>query len=232
MRYSILHPREIILGILCLAITLMILMAGLWPFNFWPENKVNWLKDGNGVHFSGRGIILSEPVANTSQSSFLKTGPMTLEIWLQPDTESQRNVPRILSLYAGRESEEFFIGQWKSALILRTKFLSPEKVWTYQWVGVANVLLKGQRRFIAITSSEKGTYIYIDGRLEKTSPDFAFIPKDGTALNQMILGNSPEGKAYWRGSISGLAIYNRSLGAVQVKHHCRGWTSGKVSSLS
>ena len=32
------------LGGICLAILIIILIAGLWPFNFFPENKVTWFK--------------------------------------------------------------------------------------------------------------------------------------------------------------------------------------------
>ena len=34
---------------LCLAVLLSILVAGLWPFNFFPENRVEWLPDRDGV---------------------------------------------------------------------------------------------------------------------------------------------------------------------------------------
>ena len=63
----------------------MILVAGLWPFNFWPKNEVEWLKDRNGVHFYGQGIIFSALDPGSSQSPLLPDGPITIEIWLRPD---------------------------------------------------------------------------------------------------------------------------------------------------
>jgi len=40
-----------LLGSICFAILIIILIAGLWPFNFFPKNKVTWLPDKNGVFF-------------------------------------------------------------------------------------------------------------------------------------------------------------------------------------
>lgn len=228
---QILNPSKNTLGIFCLSVTLAILTAGLWPFNFWPENKVKWLKDENGVNFYGRGIIISEPSSNNPQFPLFHSGPITLGIWLQPDNEPNSYLPRILSAYDGKGSEEFFLAQWKSTLILRTKVLSPKNIWTYRGIGIGNVLLKGQRPFIAITSDDKGTSIYVDGKLEGSYPDFSFIPKDRTILNQIILGNSPTGGQHWTGNLLGLAFYNHSLTNEQACQHFQEWLMKNESAL-
>jgi hypothetical protein len=49
-----------LLGIICLLITVTLLVAGLWPFNFIPGNKVEWLQNGNGSRFYGQGIVFSQ----------------------------------------------------------------------------------------------------------------------------------------------------------------------------
>ena len=225
MKRNLFDINKKILFILCLLYALGLLCVGLWPFNFWPENKVEWLKDRNGVHFYGQGIIYS--TIPLFQSSNIPNKSITLELWLQPDSEPHPYLPHILSLYDGKESEEFFVGQWKSHLILRTKVLSPKSGQAYREVGVRNALPKGQSRFIAITSDGKGTCIYVDGRLEKTYADFSFIPKDRKISNQIILGNSPTGKGYWTGNIFGLAVYNRSLSSEQVFQHFQSGMTGK-----
>jgi hypothetical protein len=216
-------------GILCLLVTIGIIVAGLWPFDFWPENKVKWLKDRNGVHFYGQGIIYS--TFPLFQPSNIPNKSIALELWLQSDVEPDSYLPRILSLYDGKESEDFFVGQWKSHLILRGKVLSAKSGRVYREVGVRNALAKGQSRFIAITSDEKGTSIYVDGKLEKTYSDFSFIPKDRMTSGQIILGNSPRGKDYWTGYIFGLAIYQISLTTEEVSEHFQQGMNGKTPSL-
>ena len=71
-------PGKRTLGILCIASTLLILVAGLWPFNFWPENKVEWLKTERGVHFYGQGIIYS--TIPLFQPSNIPNKSITLEL--------------------------------------------------------------------------------------------------------------------------------------------------------
>jgi len=230
MEHQVLHPRKDILGILCLVITSMILVVGLWPFNFWPKNKVEWLKGENGVHFYGQGIIFSKQIISNPKRPLFLERPISIEIWFQPDSEPHSGLPRIFSLYDGKESEMYFLAQWKSTLILRTKTLQPNARWFYTGGGVGNALPKGQRRFITITVEEKGTSIYIDGRLEQVLPYYSFVPKNAATINQIVLGNSPEGKNYWVGIIYGFAIYNRSLPAERVFRNFQIWTNGNLLS--
>lgn len=209
----------------------MILVAGLWPFNFWAKNEVDWLKDRNGVHFYGQGIIFSAPEPGTSQSPLFPDGPITIELWLQPESGTYPYLPRILSVYDGKESEVFFLGQWKSHFAVSTQDLDAKGQRIYRNTGVENALSKGQERHIAITADEIGTRIYIDGSLGLVYPNYSFLPKDRKTLKQIILGNSPTGKGYWKGNIYSLAIYQRSLTGEQVKQHFQDWINGKPPSL-
>jgi len=43
-----------LLGGICLTILVIILIAGIWPFNFFPKNKVCVLQDKNGVYFPAK----------------------------------------------------------------------------------------------------------------------------------------------------------------------------------
>ena len=114
----------------CLFTLAMILGAGLWPFNFWAKNEGDWLKDRNGVHFYGQGIIFSAPEPGSSESPLFPDGPITIELWLQPESDTYPYLPRILSVYDGKESEVFFLGQMKSSIYCRHRteisIVSPE----------------------------------------------------------------------------------------------------------
>jgi len=56
---DLLNPRKNFFGFICLMITAVIFLSGLWPFDFWPENKVKWLQDQNGVEFYGQALIFT-----------------------------------------------------------------------------------------------------------------------------------------------------------------------------
>ncbi len=215
----------------CLFTIIIILVAGLWPFNFFPKNEVQWLKERNGIHFYGRGIIFGPPPTNNPSPPLFPGGPVTIELWLQPDTEPGSSLPRILSIYDARDGEDFFIGQWKSELILLKRTLNAEGKVSYREVGVANALPLGQRRLIAITSDRRKTSIYIDGRLEKHFPNLTLVPIDEKNANQIVLGNSPTGKEYWKGFLFGLAIYHDSLSSDIITQNYQNWISGKPPSI-
>ena len=228
MNYQHLLFCEKSVKISVLLIIIVIFMAGLWPFTIWPQNEVRWLKESKGIQFYGRGIIYSPSPTDSPSSSFFSAGSFTIELWVQPDTESYGYVSRIFSIYDSLESEEFFIGQWKSYLILRKRILSAEGKETYQEVAVANALQKGKRCFISITSDTQNTFAYIDGRLEKIFPKFSLSPKIPKNANQIILGNSPTGKSHWLGTLLGLAIYSEMLSPCMIHQNFKKWISGKT----
>jgi len=213
--------KSIFLGIICLVIFAGIIVAGLWPFKFWPENKVEWLKDQNGVRFYGQGIIYSEKeiaMAPSFRSSNLPS-PISVEICLQPETEASSHIGRILSFFDGQGSESFFIGQWRPHLILGKGIHGKD---TYREIGIRDVLKKAEKRFVAITSGVDGTRIYVDGILLKSSPRFHLFPINEKPSGKIALGASPTGSEYWTGNILSLAIYDRVLTGQEVSTHSHG----------
>jgi len=208
-----LSGRKYLFGALCLAMTAAILVAGLWPFNFRPENKVRWLKDQNGVEFYGQTIIFSQAPAPYSLH------PCSVELWLQPTAEDSPHIGHIFSFFDDKKAETFFIGQWKSHLILG-KGIHGKK--TYREIGVRDVLKKGERRFVTIASGADGTNLYVDGILMKSSPRFHLFSMNEKPSGKILLGNSPRGSEYWRGNLLSLAIYDRALIGEEVSEYSHG----------
>jgi hypothetical protein len=194
-------------------IFVIILIAGLWPFDFWPENKVRWLKDQNGFQIYGQAIIFSQVPAPYSLH------PCSVELWLQPTTEDSSHIGHILSIIDDQGSENFFVGQWKSHLILG-KGIHGKK--TYREIGIRDVLKKGEKRFVTITSGVDGTRIFVDGINLKSSPRFQLFSMDENPSGKIVLGNSLAGSQYWTGNLFRLAIYDRVLTGQEVSTHFHG----------
>jgi hypothetical protein len=210
---KLLNATKNVLGLICLVITAGILLAGLWPLDFWPKNKVRWLKDQNGIQFFDRAIIYS--TIPSFQSSSFPMESFSLEIWLQPERESYDYAAPILSFYDQQKTENMTLSQWKSTFIAQGRIQNryPER---YPKVGVEDALLKGVKRLFTVTSGPEGTKIYVDGKLTGNDPKFnLFLGNEGN-IGQLVLGNSPKGSQYWTGNLTGLAIYNRSLNEEQV----------------
>ncbi len=235
---DLLNFRKNLLGLICLVITAMIFLAGLWPFNFWPENKVRWLKDQNGVEFYGQGIVFSalpsvfavltrdSQLATRNklltnaippfQHSNIPVNSISIELCLQSTTEETPHLGHIFSFLDEQGSETFFVGQWRSHLLLG-KGVHGKK--NYRELGIRDVLKKGDKRFVTITSGVDGTSIYVDGNLLKTNPRFRLFSMNEKPSGRIVLGNSPKGSEYWTGNLLSLAIYDSTLTGEEVSRH-------------
>ena len=214
------------LGVICLALCIIIFLAGLWPLNFHPVNKVEWLQDKNGIHFGGRGIVYSPEPFNDHKQALFQNRSISIEVLLQPETvpRCRSYIGQIFSLYNNSNKSEYFsLSQWKSSLLIRKRSVNSKKHRDYEEIGQRNALPMGKIRFVTITSNKNGTAIYIDGKLTKFSSNYTLIGKNKRLFGQIILGNSPTGKNVWTGNLFGLAIYNQSLKADQVFQHYQTW---------
>jgi VanZ family protein len=208
-----------LLGGICLTILIIILIAGIWPFNFFPKNKVVWLQDKNGVYFSSQGMILSPDPLNDQQQSLLNKKSITIEILIHPTEEPPDNINRILSIYDGEGSEITFLGQWKKDLIIQSRIRKPVGNILHSEIGADDAFGKDQDYLLSITSGTEGTAIYINGQLARSYPRHRLLGSVTSKKIGFILGNSPVGKNSWKGRITRLAIYNRTITADQIVKH-------------
>jgi hypothetical protein len=214
-------------GFICLVIIAGILIAGLWPFNFIPTNKVEWTGNRNGLRFYGQGLVHSpEPLNMPGTAS--RGESATIEILVQPHQESNKGVTSILTLFDS-QSERFIFCQWKTMLIIRVPSAKGDSPKRFREVGIAGALEKDKSHLITVTSRKKTTDIYLDGILKKSVSNFSLIPRDRGISGRLVLGNSPEGINPWNGSILGLAVHDHILSSREILDHYRAWkTRGQL----
>ncbi len=211
------NPGTKRLCLLCLLVTGLIFLAGLWPLKFNPPNRVAWLKGGRGLHFSGRGIAYSPGVAAGAE----RQEAFSIELFFRPLKDQACSVAPVLSLVDEGETPMLMIGQWRSHVIIRGKAGE---------IDSGNILTIGKRALVTITTGEEGTTLYIDGRAVKVYPGLDLAgPQWSTS--RILLGNSPTGKAHWTGDILGLAVYDRPLKADEAYLDHRAWASGRMKRL-
>jgi len=231
---NLLDERPGLTGAVCLLILLVILVAGLWPFNFFPKNKVIWLPDRDGVFLFGQqSMIISADNTQKGQPPPFPTRSMTLELWLRPAMETG-NAPSILTLYDGKTPELLAIKQWRSHLAIWSRADDPiarKRGKPYQEMGFRNALLKGRDAFITIASSAEGTILYLNGEQAQTYPRRRLLAGTPQGNIRLILGNSPTGDSDWAGSIMGLALYNRTLTPDQVARDYQSWLQNDSFSI-
>jgi hypothetical protein len=212
------------LGVLCAAVVIGILTAGLWPFHA-PKNDVRWVNNSNGIHFGKHGIILSPDAFG---STGLKDGTScSVEIWLQPDHSDTGGT--VFAFYTPQNHKVAFAAyQSVDDLFLRRVTVDGQRRAIAKFY-IGQVFREDKQLFVTITSSAQGTVVYVNGALARTSPQFGLTSKDLTG--QLVVGNHPLADDGWQGQVKGLAIYNREFTAAEVLQHYDAWTTNQTAEI-
>jgi VanZ like family/Concanavalin A-like lectin/glucanases superfamily len=213
-----------VLGVLCAAILVGILTAGLWPFHS-PKNEVSWSSNGNGLRFGRNGLILS---ADTFGSAALKEeSPCSLEIWVQPEFGDIGGT--ILAFYRPESRiVTFSVHQSIDDLFLRRVTIYGQHRAKNKFY-VEQLFRTNKQLFITISSNTQSTSVYVNGVLAHRSPMFGLSSKDLTG--QLVVGNHPLVDNGWQGQLKGLAIYGRELTAAEVLQRYQDWTTNQRADI-
>jgi VanZ family protein len=212
----------------CVALWIGLLVAGLWPFNFFPKNKVEWLEDGNGIHFDWHGQIYTTASAELLESAVDSSAnnSFSIEIWLRPDKAYSWGT--VLSIYDPARLETFRINQSLTDLVLRGDFRGQNLQPGFKPVWMSEIFKNGQARFVTITSGPPGTTVYLEGAREHSTP---YAPLAGNFSGRLIVGHSGSENSSWAGTLLALAIYDRALAADEVARHYKAWTEKRAGDL-
>jgi VanZ family protein len=200
-----------VLPFVCLVVSIGLLIAGLWPFRFLPPNNVHWIAGQPGLRFDRYGIVVANsPLFGPDRPSD-PAKPFSIAIDLRPAEEPDNSLPRIFSVYDAQGRELFFIGQWKSELIVRISVAKDRTGRGYQEIGIGN-FSKGARKTYVLHFDSRGIVIFSGGKTVAArfdDPRSALSDMHGPA--GVVLGNSPSGRAPWQGDILSLSISNGAL---------------------
>jgi VanZ family protein len=203
------------LRIVFLLVLVATIFAGLYPFNFIPNNRVQWLSNEPGLFFNGTGIAYTDML-----EPFLLDKAISIQLLIK-ERRGSRNwgAKEILSFYDGPDSPPLLVGQWGGRIFLYSRFEKNDGERWYKLFRTKNRFPRGKDHFVTVTFDEHEKAIYIDGQLSRVKKvelkDKAHLQFSG----RLIIGSSPRGKKGWSGEIKGLAIYNRILLPDQIAMH-------------
>jgi len=216
---SVAPPTSRILGAICIALVFGLLVAGLWPFNFFPDNDVHWMTDENGLRFG------KQPATVFSSGYFQKQEPTSafcsIEIWLQPARTYVHRSVTVLAFYDPASTMQFRLVQYRDDLFARRDYKNREGPSDAPEIDIAHAFHNNQQTFITITSDAKSTSFYVNGAFVDLSRHFGFTCKD--LAGQLVIGNSPAFYDPWHGKLLGLAVYGQHLTSDQVSRHYQTW---------
>jgi VanZ family protein len=211
-------------------ILVSLLVAGLYPFKFFPKNQVFWLRDSTGVILRPHAeIVGSSPLASGNNANSDNSGHgITLELWVASLSEDD-DVKDLLSIYVTRTREPFAVEAWGKRLIVGGIFRDTQGHRKFRRVGIENTFAPGARRFVTLTSGPDGTKIYLEGKLEQHTPGLTLEHNnfDGTVL----LGQTASARQAWGGCFKGLAFYRDELTPDEVSANVSSWQRGDWTEL-
>jgi VanZ family protein len=199
------------LEIICIAVVVVILSLGLWPFHV-PGNNVSWLEKSNGIRLGRYSTVIGRAALPAGRNG----SGVTLEVWLQAARPWTSGT--FLSIVHPDGSSAFEMRQ--SLIDLRLERVSSQG---RRSVSVDEVFHPKKPRYITVTSGASGAAIYIDGVPAKTVPHWR-IPAAALA-GTVILGDAPWQSDSWSGTLMGVAFYDEELTPGEVLKHFRGWTT-------
>ena len=212
-------------GGIALALVAVFLVAGWWPFERHPPNRVGWLTGRPGLHFRPNAIAVDTAARPFGATGEATDAGFTLELWLEAERVSDDDCAHILTVHDGRMPSNLVLCQWQSELILRVRSAAG----SVMEVGSPSALRVRQRRFVTVVADAHGTSFYLDGAPAGHFPSF-MVPA-GILEGRLLLGDSAVGKQGWTGNLMGLAIFDRALGAEEVARDYREWTGGESDRI-
>ena len=214
-------PRFKLLAVVCLSLWLGLLSFGLWPFDFFPKNKVQWLHNQNGLHFDRYGQVYSPAPWDLNSSSVpANNGSLSVEIWLRSWEKVYPQVSAIFSVENPASQGNFVIAQSGSDLFVGGQFrdksdrIGARKLW------LAEACRNAEPRFITLTSGPEGTTLYLEGVFQHRYP-IALTRENFSG--RLLLGHPAAGHQAWTGDLFGLAIYDHALTMEDVGKHYKAW---------
>jgi VanZ family protein len=211
------HVSRKIVTLLTVGIWIGIFVAGLWPFNFVPKNRMHWLPDRAGLHFDGYGQVYSSVPVSSSRGPD-GAAEATIEMVFTP-SKSYNDASTIFAL-VNQNEVSFAIGQSLTDLFLQGSFTQgggkPKvKLW------IDDVCGHAQELFVTVTLDMRHVDVYLDGQLARSFP--ASTQADNLS-GKVLVGHSVKGGGEWSGSVARLAIFAGTLDTAEISRRYEQWT--------
>jgi len=212
-------PKRLIFRLLLFLYCLLLLIFGLYPFEFKSlciTNKINWLADKTGIQISPcREIASKEPPKELSKS-FIDAKGFTIEVYISVDDIEQFGPARIVTYSLDPYQRNFTLGQEDDSLILRLRTTESDENGVYPHFRANKVFEADKKQHLTVTYDGMSEKLYVDGKLREISSAL-----EGTFFNWnskafFVLGNEFTGDRSWRGKLYLVALYNRVLGDEEI----------------
>jgi hypothetical protein len=205
----------------------IILVVGLKPLRFHPQNGAQWIGRQNGISFEPpRGLVFSHEPLNRILGR-CENG-CSIEMLVSPATVGNDDPAYILNDDDSGRGPNFTIFQESADLMLQAWFKGDAtRAARRDVIGTANVFQTSRVMHIAITTAPGRTELYVDGRLGSSAPEALDVDR---FTGRVLLGGTGACMFPWVGELMGLAFYDRPLTAAEIHAHSLEWSQARVLS--
>lgn len=214
-----------LLGGTCLALWVGIMAFGLWPFNFYPGNRVEWKSNG-GIVFENYGEAYSNSRWNRGDSVEASAG-FTVELWMRSHERDYHEVSGLLSI-GDSLPECFTIAQSGPDVMVRGQFEDSTQGRAVRYFYIDDAFPQVQPRFITVVSGPQGTELYLDGMSKRKVPSTL---TEKNLIGTILLGHNFAGHEPWAGELLGIAIFKSALAADEVSLDYSAWKQRNTVQL-
>ena len=200
--------------IISFSIIVTTFFIGLKPFNFVSKNDAhldsehaalvfnNSIKGGNSIV---QGIAYSE-----TDLDFGETPELSILLELESHG-APSGLGVILTFLDEHDQPPLIIAQWQDHIAMRSRRVnkSPEK--QYVESGIKNCFNENDFFTLLLSSSSKGTDVFINGHFVDAHSWYHLKDPDGPFGGRLILGNNAFATQPWQGSLKRIALYNKAL---------------------
>jgi len=224
---------------LLILVSVVTLLFGLWPLNFFSENQVRWLAQQDGIQFYKQGLSnrrASGGVIYSDSPVDIRTGshtfePSTIEIYVESHRERDGGLAHIASFHDGYPRSSLVIGQWKTELVIRSRDNQNDARDTYREIDLNDGLKTNEKKLITIASGPERTEIFVNGELARSYDIQSLIGVEHFS-GYLNLGNSSIGHNAWAGNLYGVALYDTLLTSEQIRQHYELWADRSVDGAA
>jgi len=192
----------------------------LLPKGLRLHNPVSLDSEKGALVFERNGIAYVDRVQSAMPVS--EIDEFTILIIGRAGSLSGRDFRSILMLHDGDDRRQLIVGQWKSSIVAMNGDDYDHTRRLPRLIG-NGVLSAEAAQFICITSDDRGTRLYVDGRLVNTRQGWRLvIPKQRRAPT-LVIGNSVSAKNSWVGEIHGISMVDRALSSALIERYHASW---------
>ncbi len=213
--------RVAVLWVLLAVITCGILLVGLAPRGFEFRNGAEWSDQGPGIGFTEPGLAYTKLFS--SQSWDQPSQPeLTLELVLRPNEDADAGFRFIAVVHSGNDQSQLLVAQFRQTIIVMN---GDDYDYSRRAPRLAARLTTqaGEPFFLAATSHEQGSTLYINGHPVDSNADQTLRLPTDSEPGRLVLGNSVYGDSPWLGEVRGFALHRVALDEETIRRHHDLW---------